>query len=693
MSNYKVYFNSDGSAKRGVLSDNRWLKYLSVTDNVYVNAERVESMDAISGKETLKYVLRTLDILDELIDNSDEKKLKMKFIISEVLKWSEVAKGGIVSERKEWMAKGYPLSIHNIASSMIFADEIQREDSVEKIILKDVFGEKSSRYAELIKLLISTHGLIGQCIRGESKVEDNAELSCLSEYEEFDSYELLMILNECIIRAVSEDIWNCVSMEVGLLIDRIIHGDFSEYPAIYRLEKLCPKEMNIYDEDSYFFAKEVFPFYELWYFSSALSDFDLTQIREIMGKVIEKIKEFEERLPETSTAFVKHINFKPLSDNLYYDYEGKKHINVYRKRIIEKYLRDSSMENVELEVKISNKTAFVDFKFSKVCEKLIDFCVEAERSGLLTFEKSIVVLYDMFGFRRDAFDRLNNEEKYLGTMNDVVTSTKDSIIDFVTGEKIVDVGSGGGILLDRLEKKYPDKTVIGTDISTNVIETLELKKNKEGRKWSVCVQNFVDGPFSEEVDSIIFSSIIHEIYSYTEGENGLFDIESVKKALKNSFESLTPGGRIIIRDGIKTEGHALRTVKFKTPAGIDFFKNYLNDFKGLKELSEEEKVKEIDEENLSVTGDINFIREFMYTYTWGSESYAHEVKEQFGYFTLSEYKDFFKEIGAEIIEAKEFLEPGYPANLGKYLDLYDENGDECEYPASNCIIVVAKAAE
>ena len=80
----------------------------------------------------------------------------------------------------------------------------------------------------------------------------------------------------------------------------------------------------------------------------------------------------------------------------------------------------------------------------------------------------------------------------------------------------------------------------------------------------------------------------------------------------------------------------------------------------------------------------------MYTYTWGSESYAHEVKEQFGYFTLKEYVAFFEEIGAKIILAKEFLEPGYPANLNNYLTLLDEEGNETEYPFSNCIIVVSK---
>ena len=93
---------------------------------------------------------------------------------------------------------------------------------------------------------------------------------------------------------------------------------------------------------------------------------------------------------------------------------------------------------------------------------------------------------------------------------------------------------------------------------------------------------------------------------------------------------------------------------------------------------------------MTVSGDINFIREFLFTYTWGTESYAHEVQEQFGYFTLDEYKSFFEELGAKIIVAKELLEPGYPDNLERYLDLLDENGDEVEYPDSNCIIVAEK---
>ena len=656
--NFNKYFESDGSLRQGALEEHVWLRFLTCTDNVYVNAERLESIGSLSGKETLMYVIRTLDILDE-IAGRDKLSGDVKELVATTLKWSEVAKGGLSKERETWKEKGYPLDIHNIASAEIY---------------KDITGDDG-----IIYTLIRTHGIVGQCIRGEISVSANAPLL---RVEAEDKKAILMSLNECIIRAASENIWNSIKKSVESLIDRIIAGDLSEFTPQHRLQRLCPGEIEFFENDVKFFEENIFPRFELWYFESALSDFNMGQIRTILSNTLDEI--------DRSGKDVAHLNFKPLSDSLYYDYEGKKHVNIYKKRIIEKYILDASIQNVNIDVKIENGSAFVDFKFSPVCEKLIDFCVEAERSGLLTFEKSIIVLYDMFGFRRDAFDRLNNEDKYLKTMNDVTSSTKDSIIDYVVGESVVDVGSGGGILLDKLEKTYPDKKVIGTDISANVIETLNQKKNRDGHKWEVKVHNFVDDTMDPRVGSIIFSSILHEIYSYTETDNGRFEIDSVKKALRNAYESLSEGGRIIIRDGVKTTGSYPLSIRFKNASGLDFFRNYVHDFKGLKDIPEEKKVSSIDEKTLTVTGDVNFIREFLYTYTWGSESYAHEVQEQFGYFTLGEYKEFFRELGAKIIFAEELLEPGYPDNLGKFLDLLDENGNVAEYPDSNCIIIVEK---
>ena len=694
--NYSRYFDEFDELKVPASGEDRWLKFLTETGHVYVNAERMESVEHVSSQMTVMYVMRTLDVLDDVFGHMEEKSdiRAVKYLLSTVLKWSEVAKGGNKRERSKWTKAGYPLDIHNIASASIFEEEATQEI---RSAYKEYFGEEAEYFLELTAALIRTHGLIGQCIRGEIPVSHNSALYEMAQDKRFmrlvsglsrnsvngngtdDAKTFFMILNECIIRGVSDKIWENVKGEAEALIGRILSGDVSEYSAKYRLENLCPKEINIFDEDAEFFAAEVFPKYELWYFSSALSDFDLGQIRTIFSCVLDVIK--------TSKEDVHHINLKPLADTLYYDYENKKHVNVYKKRIIEKYLKEPSTQHVQPEIKILNGTAFVDFVFTPVCGKLIDFCVEAERSGLLTYEKSIIVLYDMFGFRRDAFDRLNNEEQYLNTMNNVNTSTKDTIIDYSVGMRIVDVGSGGGVLLDRLEKKFPDREIIGTDISTNVIDALNAKKKKEGHRWNVVVHNFVEGPFANKTDTVIFSSILHEIYSYTETPNGRFEIDSVKTALKNAFASLNPGGRIIIRDGIRTDSDDVVTIRFKSSDGMEFFENYRNDFKGLKDIPDEKKVVSSDPQNLTVSGDINFMREFMYTYTWGKQSYAHEVQEQFGYFTLKEYKDYLESLGAKIIVAREFLESGYPLNLGKYLDLMDADGNERVYPASNCIIV------
>ena len=142
--------------------------------------------------------------------------------------------------------------------------------------------------------------------------------------------ELLIILNECIIRAASEDVWNEIKGDVITLIKRILSGDLTEFSSKYRLERLCPSEIEIYDIDALFFEENIFNSFELWYFTSALSGFDMGQIRTIFSGILKYMED-----NDIDRSLVSHLNFKPLSDTLWYDYEGTKHINIYKKRIIE----------------------------------------------------------------------------------------------------------------------------------------------------------------------------------------------------------------------------------------------------------------------------------------------------------------------------------------------------------------------
>ncbi|MBQ6094191.1 MAG: methyltransferase [Lachnospiraceae bacterium] len=658
------------------LETEKWLSYLYYTEHHGVNMERVESVEQVSGRETLSYVLRTLALLEEDFQ-AGRLAAKEYEIVKTVLQWSEVSKGGTVKEREQWRSQGYALDIHNIGSAQIFKEyvlETAKETMQETDgSSRENIGEGGKKaLAETIELLIGTHGLVGQAIRGEVLVDKNRPLlDLLPTFGEESLERLLVVLNHCIIGAVAPGLWESVEEEARNLIRRILKGDFTELSTRERMIRLDRRMADADEELVTLFDRQIFPKYELWYFQSAFADFSLEQVKWILKTMLEKMEDG-----------VIYLSFKPLADGLYYDYLGKKQVNVYKERIIEKYMRDHSIENVELVVKRISRAMLVDFRFSAVCEKLIDFCVEAERCGLLTFEKSITVLYDMFGFRRDEFDRLNNEGKYLSIMNASEESTKNSIIEYVTGQTVVDVGSGGGVLLDLLEEHYPDKKIIGTDISDNVLIVLEKKRKEEGHRWTVLCHNFVDGPFPEKVDAILFSSILHEVFSYTETERGRFEIESVTTALRNAYASLNPGGRIIIRDGVKSKvDDSVIEIRFKDPEGMEFFKNFVRDFEGLKDI-EDKKIEIFEQEN-KVKACTNYAREFLYTYTWGRQSYPHEVQEQFGYFTIEEFRKFFEELGAEIIRCDAFLEPGYVTHLSPKVEL-----SVPVYPDSNCIIVV-----
>ncbi|MNL43496.1 hypothetical protein D3C87_1660100 [compost metagenome] len=90
---------------------------------------------------------------------------------------------------------------------------------------------------------------------------------------------------------------------------------------------------------------------------------------------------------------------------------------------------------------------------------------------------------------------------------------------------------------------------------------------------------------------------------------------------------------------------------------------------------------------------VNDAMEFLYTYTWGEEAYIHEVQEQFGYFTPSQYADFIKHnLGeqANVEVFRHYLQEGYTEALRGRVMVMDESGQEVPLPDSTCFIVIRK---
>lgn len=647
------------------------LEQLNSTKVEGFNLERINSLKDLNSNLVYNSVKHCLQILEEINPKKNKK------IIYDTLLWMDIAKAGTKKERKIWKKRNYNLFSHNIGSSEIYKDY-------------------STDFNYITYILIKTHGLIGQHIKGEVNLSASKELYTLIEdniISKNDLKEILIILNECIIKEVSSKLYESIKDEVLLNINKIINNEFDEkIDIVDKLFRLNNKHINKKDIKEITDNKEIknnllflFNNCELWYYSSALKHFDIKHQIKILLIISRNLKNSHE------------ITFFPLMKNMYLDYKNIKRVNIYKLRIIENYLESISYEMI-LENKIpnninisygltkTNSTLEFNFIFSLVATKLIEFCEVAYVSDSL-YNKSVIFLYDLFGFRRDQYDRFYNEIEYLQTMNSTINH-KAKLLQFIVGNNVLDVGPGGGALMDLIQDTYPYKNVYGIDISQNVIDELEKKKEKEKKKYHLVkgnALNLKDYFQTGKIDTIIYSSIIHELFSYIEYNGKKFNYDTIKIALKSAYDILPTGGRIIIRDGIKTEGKSKRIIEFKNKDDLKILERYKNDFKG----------RDIEYKLLfddKVEMDVNDAMEFLYTYTWGENSYPLEVQEQFGYFTPREYEEFIKENlkGAKIIYSKHFLQEGYSEHLLTKISLYDKNYNTISLPDSTYILVIEK---
>ncbi len=664
-----------------ILKNNEWLKILWLKENTDdLNIENYEKIEKISPLDTLKYVCQTLEVLE----NEKENLLRSEFLLlEEVLCYCEVAKGGTAAMRKKWRDKHFALYVHNISSAQIFYD-----------INKDIYEPE---YLNYVSTLIATHGLIGQYIRGETLLSSSDSLVGL-HYLDVNHEKVIKVLNKCIIGGVSMELYDNIKHDISKAIDDLLN--INMYNRLRKLRNTAIKngedfasELNNFLEKYPDCVTELNSFlsrFDFWYIEAATSDF----------KLEETLKLFIYIQREIGKKAITDISFKSMM-SFYCDYQGKKTINVFKERVIEKLLTEFDVtdpsaklknDHVELvfdyEDKISN-TYFVSMRwqFNEISEKFIDFCIAAIGQGAL-YDQVITMACDHFGLRRDKYDRFYNEYEYLQTMNST-TNLKKVLVDFIEGDKVIDVGPGGGGLMDAILEKFPEKQVTGIDVSENVIDKLTKIKNIYGKKWNILKGNalsleetFEPGDF----DTIIFCSILHELFSYIPYNDKKFNYDTLRRVFKSVYNILPKGGRLIIRDGIMSEDFSDRIIVFKNADDIKILERYQKDFKGRNI-----QYQRINEDSIKMPA--NDAMEFLYTYTWGEESYAHEINEQFGYFTPSRYIDFVTECfenNCKVIYSKNFLQEGYTEHLEDKIDFYNEELEEVPLPDSTFILVVEK---
>lgn len=219
-----------------------------------------------------------------------------------------------------------------------------------------------------------------------------------------------------------------------------------------------------------------------------------------------------------------------------------------------------------------------------------------------------------------ATENIENYNQYLNRMTvSTEVSTKKNIPFYVKGDKILDVGCGSGVMLEKLRELYGKKEIVGLEIN-------KYAANICRKKGFRIIEKPLEG-LNEKFDTIIFSSVLHEIASYN---NNTDKYEIIKNVLNAAYDRLTVGGRIIIRDGVQADHYAVY-VEFKNKEVVEDYFKYCEDI-GYNNPFTRQNVK-----GNTIVDFAAIIKEFCFTYTWGKGSYAREVKERFGILTADEW--------------------------------------------------------
>ena len=258
----------------------------------------------------------------------------------------------------------------------------------------------------------------------------------------------------------------------------------------------------------------------------------------------------------------------------------------------------------------------------------------------------------------------SNYKTYLERMDtSAAISSKGLILNYTKG-RALDVGCGSGVLLRQLNNAK------GIDLNPKAVE--------ECIKQGLDVECVALNDVNEKFDTIIFSSVLHEFSSYA--NSGRFGKKPIIEALLQARDKLDYNGRIIIRDGVAGDTYPV-IVTAKSEKVVEDFKQYI------KDAPMWDKNIPINCDGLKITAPFNLLKEFMFTYTWGPESYPREVNEKFGILRPGSWVNVIESCGYKITHIQYF-----PEEYEKYLSKYFEDDIVLEtiFKRSVVLIVATK---
>ncbi|MBK6514477.1 MAG: methyltransferase domain-containing protein [Polyangiaceae bacterium] len=634
-----------------------------------------------------------------------------------VLAFCDVAKGGTAEQRSGWRVRlGVDGTVHNEDSAVIL------EDVVRRVLGKAELSD-DGRFAERARVLCATSGLVGMRLRGEvGRDVFGPLLECIAL--EHDSGEKLAkvwsIVNHCETNAVRAGLWTPALAEAfaaeerSILLntskERVVRPSLAERIARMRGGALMTREpISEVDAclDRLHAGRAVLESRlircSVWYAEAALGALSL----DACVRLLLHLSGSATTSGGVDATRPWHLDLLGVVSGLRDDRGEPRRYHV---RLLETILEATNLDDL-MGGKLVHG-ALLSFPTTKGGEQAlaVRFSTHEEASALLTllytyerkataeFHHTLKALCDLYDLRKDDFDRVHNEAAYLSSMN-AARSDKARLLDFAKPGLIVEVGPGGGVVLDLLADRFPDSRVVGVDASLAVVEAHKAKKPSKPL-FDVIHGDAFELPKlfeGQEITTVVFCSVLHEIFSYVPWGDppARFRLEAVDAIVAAAYKALGKGGRILIRDGVAPpdEPRVLELCDPAWRAGLDLFQKSWEARKITFEPLGADRVR---------IGQRDML-EFLTTFTWGPDSFPYEIREERAILPRAELVSRLLEVCKKADPTRDpceiavppdlatYLQPGYPKHLEGHARIFDASGErEVPMPDVTGVVVLEK---
>jgi SAM-dependent methyltransferase/nicotinamide mononucleotide adenylyltransferase len=264
---------------------------------------------------------------------------------------------------------------------------------------------------------------------------------------------------------------------------------------------------------------------------------------------------------------------------------------------------------------------------------------------------------------------------YGAQMDAALAQKLEDLLPWVLPGLIVDKGCGTGRLMVELARRFPTSSFVGVDLSREFLRQCD-EHHYASEDVSLVAGDIIEAHVpAGTASTVIFSSVMHEIYSYSD-----YQLKAVHRALENAALELRPGGHVLIRDGISPGDSPwrLRLISEQTRAQ---FQKFAREFKhgtgAPHELLSEDTVR------LSA----HLVNEFLCKKDY-LKNWHIEVHEEYGALTLEGWARALERAGFGAIERRGYVNDWIAQNrYAGTVEVFDDRGTPLPWPATNAVIV------